>query len=95
MLLAKDLSLTGLGIEAASAPPIRSEVWIALYGRSREEPLLVRAEVVRRDGVEVGLRFVRLAPAQTHALERLLAASPAVEDLAALGSARHVVELAR
>ena len=70
-------------------------VHLALYGRSREEPLLVRAEVVRRDGVEVGLRFVGLAPAQMAALERLLAASPAVEELAAPRSARHVVELAR
>ena len=49
-LLAKDLSRTGLCVTASSPLPLRSQLGLALYGRSREEPLFVRAEVVRRDG---------------------------------------------
>lgn len=92
-LLAKDLSLTGLCVIASSGLPLRTQIGLALYGRTREEPLFVRAEVVRRDGEEMGLRFLPLSPGQTAALERLLAGSPAVEDLGVAASARHVVEL--
>jgi hypothetical protein len=94
-LLARDLSLTGLCVASSLAPPLHSEMRLALYGRTREEPLFVRAQVVRCEGDEVGLRFVGLDPNQMRALERLLAASPAVEDLATTARARHVVELAR
>jgi len=93
-LLARDLSLTGLCVATSSPLPLRSQLGLALYGRVREEPLFVRAEVVRHDGEEVGLRFVALSPGQLSALERLLAASPAVEDLGVARSARHVIELA-
>jgi PilZ domain len=93
--LARDLSITGLCVTAASPLPLRTQLGVALYGRTREEPLFVRAEVVRRDGEEMGLRFLNLSPAQAAALERLLAASPIVEDLAVASSARHVIELAR
>ena len=91
-LLAKDLSLTGLCITTSLPLPLRSQIGLALYGRVREEPLFVRAEVVRRDGEEVGLRFLALSPGQSSALEHLLAGSPAVEDLGVAASARHVVE---
>jgi hypothetical protein len=91
--LAKDLSLTGVCIATSSPLPLRSQIGLALYGRAREEPLFVRAEVVRRDGADVGLRFLPLSPGQTSALERLLAVSPPVEDLEVSQSARHVVEL--
>jgi len=94
-LLAKDLSLTGLCVASPGRFPLRTLLGLALYGRVREEPLFVRAEVVRREGDEVGLRFVNLAPGQVSALERLLALAPAVEDLGGAVGARHVVELAR
>ena len=93
--LAKDLSLTGLCVTAASPLPLRTQLGVALYGRSREEPLFVRAEVVRRTGDEMGLRFLNLSNVQVAALEHLLAAAPIVEDLGVASSARHVVELAR
>src|SRR5262249_19160276 len=93
VLLAKDLSLTGLCVNAPFALPLRSQIGLALYGRSREEPLFVRAEVVRRNAEEVGLRFLALSPGQMSALERLLAASPSVEDLGVASRARHVVEI--
>jgi hypothetical protein len=92
-LLAKDLSLSGLCVISPSPLPLRSHIGLALYGRVREEPLFVRAEVVRRDGAEVGLRFLALSPGQMSALERLLDASPPVEDLAVSVRARHVVEI--
>ena len=94
-LLARDLSLTGLCIVSPSPIPLRSQIGLALYGRTREEPLFVRAAVVRRDGDEVGLRFVNLSSGQVSALERLLALAPAVVELGRADSARHVVELAR
>ena len=93
--LAKDLSLTGLCVTSASPLPVRTQLSVALYGRSREEPLFVRAEVVRREGEEIGLRFLQLSSDQTAGIERLLAASPIVEDLGVASSIRHVVELAR
>jgi hypothetical protein len=93
--LAKDLSLTGMCVTAASPLPLRTQLSVALYGRSREEPLFVRAEVVRRVGEEMGLRFLHLSSVQTAGIERLLAAAPIVEDLGVASSARHVVELAR
>ncbi len=92
-LLAKDLSLTGLCITTPAPLPLRSQIGLALYGRVREEPVFVRAEVVRRKGEEVGLRFIALSPGQVSAIERLLAASPTVEDLGVAVGARHVVEL--
>jgi len=92
-LLAKDLSLTGLCISACSELPLRSQVGLALYGRTREEPLFVRAEVVRRDIDQMGLRFLGLSPGQTLALGRLISAAPAVEDLGVAVTARHVAEL--
>jgi hypothetical protein len=93
--LAKDLSRTGLCVTAESPLPLRTQLGVALYGRSREEPLFVRAEVVRREGEEMGLRFVQLSNVQVAGIERLLGACPAVEDLGVASSARHVVELAR
>jgi len=93
--LAKDLSRTGLCVTAASPLPLRTQLGLALYGRSREEPLFVRAEVVRREGDEMGLRFVQLSNVQVAGIERLLGACPAVEDLGVASRARHVVELAR
>jgi hypothetical protein len=92
-LLARDLSRTGLCVISPSPLPLRSQIGLALYGRVREEPLFVRAEVVRRDGSEMGLRFLALSPGQMSALERLLDASPPVEDLAVAVRARHVVEI--
>jgi hypothetical protein len=92
-LLAKDLSLTGLCVNASIPLPVRGQIGLALYGRVREEPLFMRAEVVRRDGDEVGLRFLALSPGQMSALERLIAALPPVEDLGVEVRARHVVEL--
>lgn len=93
--LAQDLSLTGLRVTTAAPFALRTQLGVALYGRSREEPLFVRAEVVRREGEEMGLRFLHLSTVQVAALERLLAAAPIVEDLCVASSARHVVELAR
>ena len=95
VVLGKNLSRTGLCIVASPRrpPPLWCEVSLALYGRSREEPVLVGARVVRVDGEEVGVRFVGLTLGQVRGLERLLAASPCVEDLDPAGSSRHVVEL--
>jgi PilZ domain-containing protein len=95
VVLAKDLSSTGLCITSLATPEIGSEISLALYGRSREEPLLVGGRVVRVERDEVGVRFVGLTSGQRRGIDRLLAMSPYVEDLGAAGSARHVVELRR
>ncbi len=91
--LGRDLSLGGVRVATAPLPDAGSAVTLALYGRDREEPVLVDAEVVwARDG-EAGLSFGALSPEQRRGLERLLAVSPCAEDLGPGRGAVHVAEL--
>jgi hypothetical protein len=83
ILFGRDLSLTGLRVGPHPDLSVGSWVSIALYGRSREEPLLIDAEVLREDaGGGFGLRFGPMQPEQRGWLERLLQKLP---DLEALG----------
>lgn len=80
-VLGRDLSATGVRVAAATLPEVGREVTLALYGRGREEPLLLGATVVWcRDG-EVGLHFGSPSADQQRGLQRLLADSPCVEEL--------------
>jgi hypothetical protein len=93
--LGKDLSPDGICVIGAPAPPVGLELGLAIYARAREEPLLVRARVVRVDGDEIAFRFLGLDAARARGIERLLAAAPYVEDLRGSPTARHLVALAR
>lgn len=93
VVLGRNLSRTGLCFVASPPPLVWSEVSLALHGRSREEPVLIGARVVRVDGEEVGVRFIGVTLGQVRGLERLLATSPCIDDLDPAGSSQHVVEL--
>jgi hypothetical protein len=94
ILFGRDLSLSGLRVGPHPRLSVGSHVSIALYGRSREEPLLIDAEVLREDpGGGFGLRFGPMEPQQQAWLERLLQQLPEVEALgnAGLDSDRIVI----
>ena len=93
IVFGRDLSPSGIRIATSPAPEVGTEVALALYGGTREEPVLVRAVVVRVAGEEVGLRFHGLEPAQRRALARLVERAPRLERLVGAPGALHVGEL--
>lgn len=92
--LGRDLSISGLRLVASPPPSLGAEVTLALYGGAREEPVVVRARVVREGEIEAALRFQGLTASQQRALERLLGAVPRLEDLQGGGETVHVAEIA-
>ena len=82
VLFGLDLSMTGLRIAGHARLKVGSSVRVALYGRPREEPLVLGCEVVRDAGEEgLGLRFGSLDVAERAWLERLLRELPPLELL--------------
>jgi hypothetical protein len=92
VLLGRDLSLGGMRVEASPGVGVGDALRLALYAAPREEPLVVRARVVRDDGADgLALAFEEVAPRDAGRLESVVAKLPAVEALrdgepAALGS---------
>jgi hypothetical protein len=80
--LGHDLSLEGVRIVGHSGLAVGSEVTLALYGDSREEPVVIEATVLRDDG-EAGqaLVFKSVSDGQRSALQRLTAGRPPLESL--------------
>lgn len=67
-----DLSLTGVRVRGYSELGVGAEVTLALYGSRREEPIVVRASLVRKIGEdEVAFQFGGLDDAQCRGLEKL------------------------
>jgi hypothetical protein len=82
VVMARNLSRGGLLVEPIPGVSLNEEFRLALYGAQREEPILVRAQVVRDEGKEgIALRFVGLDPYATQKVEKLIAALPATESL--------------
>jgi hypothetical protein len=82
VVLGHDLSLVGIHIESRPGLEVGSRTALALYGRSREEPVIVEACVVRDDGARgLGLQFDSMTPEQTQQLERLIEQLPPLESL--------------
>jgi hypothetical protein len=81
VILGRDLSVDGMRVEPRSDLPVGSEFRLAIYGSTREEPVVVRAFVTRDDG-ERGLA-IRFHPdrAASRRLERVVSALPAIESL--------------
>ena len=80
--LGHDLSLTG--IRVAGFPELEPgvELTLALYGGSREEPVVLRATVVRKAGPEeVAFRFGRLSDSQRKGVEKLTVGLPSLASL--------------
>jgi hypothetical protein len=82
VLMGRDLSVGGMRIEPHSGLAIGTKIRLAIYGDPREEPFVVRAEVVRNDGDDgIGLRFEQIASGVAARLESLVANLPSVESL--------------
>lgn len=77
----RDLSATGVRIQAAPTPRVGSRVTLALYGAPREEPIVVEAEVVRVEGDEACLQFLDADPSTVREIEKLARRGPGVEAL--------------
>jgi hypothetical protein len=75
--LGRDLSLTGIRVVGYPEIAVGCKLTLALYGGAREEPIVVRSEVVRGgDPDEVSFRFGSLSESQQRAIEKLLAGRP-------------------
>jgi hypothetical protein len=82
VLMGRDLSVTGMQIEPHRDLAVGARLRLAIYGTPTEEPLTVRARVVRNDDAGgVGLRFEQIAAGVAARLESLVASLPSVESL--------------
>lgn len=82
IVLGSDLSLEGIRIASRPGLTLGSPLRLALYGRPREEPLLIEAEVVHDYGEQgLGLSFIMPTEEQTQQLENLIAQLPPLEAL--------------
>ncbi len=82
VVLGHDLSPKGVRIEGRAGLELGSQITLALYGRSREEPVVVDAKLVadhKESGM--GLEFVSVTPEQKQELEKLIAPLPPLESL--------------
>ncbi|HYB12160.1 MAG TPA: PilZ domain-containing protein [Myxococcota bacterium] len=82
VLMGRDLSVSGMRIDPHPGLEIGADLRLAVYAGAREEPLLLRGQVVRA-GVEgaVALRFEGVSDEAARRLEALVAALPPVESL--------------
>ncbi len=82
VVLGHDLSPRGVRIERRAGLELGSQITLALYGRSREEPVVVDAKLVADHGESgLGLEFISLTPEQKQELEKLIAHLPPLESL--------------
>ena len=81
-LVGRNLSRGGMLVEQNLELRVGEETKLAIFGREDEEPILVRARVVREDESGVALEFVDVAAGDPERLEALVAGLPAVERLA-------------
>ena len=75
--LGRDLSLRGIRVVGYPEIATGCALTLALYGGSREEPVVVRAEVIRGgEPDEVAFRFSPLSDSQRRGIEKLMAGRP-------------------
>jgi hypothetical protein len=81
VILGRDLSVEGMRVEPESGLKLGTQFRLGIYGRAREEPIIVSAFVARDDGRD-GLA-IRFHPGETERrrLEELVSALPAIESL--------------
>ncbi len=94
--LGHDLSIQGVRVVEHPGLEVGTVVTLALYGGSREEPVIVEATVVRNDG-EAGLALVfnSVSDDQKRELERLSSGRPRLESLRADVRKRGAMVVAR
>jgi hypothetical protein len=81
-LVGRDLSTGGMLVEQSLELRVGDEPQLAIFGREGDEPIEVRARVVREDDRGHALQFLDLTPVQAARLEALVAGLPSVERLA-------------
>jgi hypothetical protein len=92
VLLGRDISVGGMRVDPTPGLSVGDSFQLALHAMARDEPLVVRAEVLRDDG-EAGLvlGFAELNPDQQREFERLITQLPLLGTDAADGSEAGVV----
>ena len=80
VILGRDLSVDGMRVEPESGLKLGTQFRLGIYGRAREEPIIVSAFVARDDGR--GGLAIRFHPgeAERQRLEELVSALPAIES---------------
>lgn len=92
VLLGRDLSRGGMRVERLEGLGLGDSFRLALYGPSNLDPFLLRAVVIRDDGVDgFALRFENVSDGIANELEKMVACLPDIESLeegeaASLGS---------
>jgi hypothetical protein len=81
VLVGRDLSVGGMRVEDNPQLEVGMRLRLAVFGAPREEPILVRAEVMRADDGSTALRFVDVGAEAGARLEKLVAHLPSVEPL--------------
>jgi hypothetical protein len=81
-LVGRDLSTGGMLVEQSLELRLGDEPRLAIFGREGEEPIQLRARVVREDERGAALQFLAPTPEQAARLEALVAGLPSVERLA-------------
>lgn len=82
VLLGRNLSMGGMGIDPHPDLSVGDRLRLALYCEADEDPFVLSAEVLHeKDGAGLGLRFVDLEPGDAIRLEKLITHLPAVEPL--------------
>jgi hypothetical protein len=82
VLVARDLSMGGVRVEADTGLQLGERLHLAVYGSAEEEPFLVWATVARDDGPDgMALVFDAIHPVIAQQLEQVVADLPAVESL--------------
>lgn len=81
VILGRDLSVEGMRVEPDAGLKLGTQFRLGIYGRAREEPIIVSAFVARDDGRDgLAIRF-HPGEAERHRLEELVSALPAIESL--------------
>lgn len=81
-LVGRDLSTGGMLVEQSLELRVGDEPRLAIFGREGDDPIELRARVVREDDRGHALQFLDVTPAQAARLEALVAGLPSVERLA-------------
>jgi hypothetical protein len=83
VLLGRDLSVGGMRVEYNPNLRIGDLLQLAIYASPREEPVVVKARVLRDAGDGLGLGFENVDADLAARLERIVARLPAIESLQA------------
>jgi hypothetical protein len=90
-LLGRDLSLDGIRVVRQLGLVPGNKLRLALFDTSRQEPLILSAEVSRDDGGSgLFLHFIDLSEEMTARIEEIVAQLPAIESIDPHGDAKVV-----